>query len=536
MADSLASNESEITRVAGDLAKRMALVVSNTAIYGFPHSVTQQTVAPAFAALTEALEQFPELTLALSDEGLVANGRPLDRKMPAVQSLSRQLRSLDLSNFTLVAGVSTKEFGDLLEIISAQADQVKALGGSVKLVEMAGFEHVRVQKVTYLAVSEEEVVVSTDEVGEEKVEPLSGEDEVGQYLRSADAEPDKSVVQGVRDLASSTPTLGDLILDAAGIDVVAQDPEAGRALAQRIVRCLRKVYEALKQDPSFATQKGKKATTRSLKELQDHVLGEFRRKQPDTSDEDARVIEDAVEEMTDEVQMDGLAGEYARKRKAILENERRILRYMKARGIEAVEESGLRERLLENGLSFEEWSDLVEKAVGPTGGKSGGDREDVVPGRLGAMLANLQDNATQAVPAEGMDELVSMLDEIEREVNTVADEVEGRIDNLIDQVRMDNDRLAAKEDAVPDLSRDQMIETMAEIVQELCQPLSVINCSLGMVLSLDPGDMAAAQKEALKLASTSGERLNRMIERLSEISGLPSSLAPNKRIQEALQQ
>jgi hypothetical protein len=46
-----------------------------------------------------------------------------------------------------------------------------------------------------------------------------------------------------------------------------------------------------------------------------------------------------------------------------------------------------------------------------------------------------------------------------------------------------------------------------------------------------PGNV---ERNALKGASVSGKRLNALIDKLSEISGMPKCLPPDKRIQESL--
>jgi len=533
MAESGTEVNGALNPAVEDLIKHIALIINNSAVYGFSHSVTRQAVPAAFNTLNELLREAGELTLASAEDGLLVNGKALDRKAPAVNALARRLRSLDMSNFTLVSGLTAGEFDDLLEILSARPEQIEALGGTVKLVEMAAFEHVRVQKVAYLAVSEEQLVVSADEVAETESEADGAKDAVGRYIGSDESEVDSNTAAGVKELAGRPQTLADLILDAAGIHVAPKDAEAGRALAERIVRCLRKVYDALKQDPSFATQRGKKDATKSLKEIGDHIRGELREKMPAVDEHQGASIDGAINEMAEETRVESLAAEYVRKRKAILQNEERILRFIRSRGLDAIVASGLGERLQEYGLPPEEWSALAARAGGETTLASRGGGAPV-PGRLGAMLAGLEESGSGALENEGVEDLVSMLEEIEREVTAVADETDGRIENLVDRVQADSARLAGEPEAEPEMPRDKLIETMAEIVQELCQPVSVINCSIGMVLSRNLGEVAKAQHEALELACVSSERLNRMIARLSKISGVPASLAPDKSIQDAL--
>ena len=75
---------------------------------------------------------------------------------------------------------------------------------------------------------------------------------------------------------------------------------------------------------------------------------------------------------------------------------------------------------------------------------------------------------------------------------------------------------------------------LAEIVQELCQPLSVINCSIEMIKSSHLGAVSDSQLEILNLASTSGDRVKLLVDKLLELSGLPTTMTPDADIQSSL--
>ena len=86
----------------------------------------------------------------------------------------------------------------------------------------------------------------------------------------------------------------------------------------------------------------------------------------------------------------------------------------------------------------------------------------------------------------------------------------------------------------PKVSRKRMLAVLAEITQELCQPLSVITCSISMVVSKSLGNVTDPQVDMLKLASESAAKMEVLIDNLEKISGLPTDLAPDSAIQRAL--
>ena len=83
---------------------------------------------------------------------------------------------------------------------------------------------------------------------------------------------------------------------------------------------------------------------------------------------------------------------------------------------------------------------------------------------------------------------------------------------------------AAKSGTGPKLTRKRMLTILAEIVQELCQPLSVINCALGTIGGGHLGDVTTAQADMLQLAGEGAAKIEVLIDNLRNISGLPDTL------------
>ena len=80
------------------------------------------------------------------------------------------------------------------------------------------------------------------------------------------------------------------------------------------------------------------------------------------------------------------------------------------------------------------------------------------------------------------------------------------------------------------MSRESILAMLAEIGQEICQPLAVIKCSLDMILSKALGEISAMQKEMLDLAVESGSRVEMLANKLIEISGMPKGTKPDTEI------
>ncbi|MEI8078530.1 MAG: histidine kinase dimerization/phospho-acceptor domain-containing protein, partial [bacterium] len=71
---------------------------------------------------------------------------------------------------------------------------------------------------------------------------------------------------------------------------------------------------------------------------------------------------------------------------------------------------------------------------------------------------------------------------------------------------------------------------LAEIIQELLQPLCVIRCAVEMLQGARLGEMPAEQTDLLRLVADSNNRLQHLVEKLHVICGNPASRTPNPQI------
>ncbi len=80
----------------------------------------------------------------------------------------------------------------------------------------------------------------------------------------------------------------------------------------------------------------------------------------------------------------------------------------------------------------------------------------------------------------------------------------------------------------PKLTRQQLQSLMAELGQQLRQPLTVISGGISMILSGHFGDIPNSQRQLIGLISDSAAELDTLITRLIEIAGIPESLTPGE--------
>jgi hypothetical protein len=387
----------------------------------------------------------------------------------------------------------------------------------------------------------EEIVDGKEaEIGRKFTGPMV--EQIMAFLKG-DVEPsENNPLRSVEAAASNAEMLADMIMKSAVIREQAPDLGHGESLGGLIVGCLRRTFNSLSEDPVTRTQKGKKTLTKTLVLLEKEILEKLRTMAGDNTGAEAE-LEEAVSEMQDEVAIDSMAEQYTKKMEAVEDSEKRLLRYIKRKGVDAASESGLREKLLENGVSSEGWRELIVKsgALNNTGAGAGGEGSGSGPGEgsdTGRVLALLLTQLSEIVDTkkgpESKNELSKTIDKLESEIDKTVAKTEQKIQALSEEARrLETEEESAKEDGegtAKKMSRHEILTSLAEIGQELCQPLAVINCSVGILASNRLGELSEPQRQTLQLAAENGNRLSILVDKLMSISGLPSDLNPDQNI------
>lgn len=124
-------------------------------------------------------------------------------------------------------------------------------------------------------------------------------------------------------------------------------------------------------------------------------------------------------------------------------------------------------------------------------------------------------------------------------LNEVVDKVDEHLDSLVTQAeqriavfadiarRIQEVEGSHREDVEKLLSRKEILAILAELVQELRQPLSVLTCSNDMILSGWLGEITDEQRSMLAMSASSSQRLADLVNKLENISGLPPGTHPD---------
>jgi hypothetical protein len=522
-----------------NVMRSIGAVLDNRSLYGPTHKVTVQSLEQAYDQLTQVLASEDALLFAITPDELHINNQLVDIHIPIIQHCVNRLREHELSTLTFNRNLSADEFVAFIDLVATDPEVMANKGGiAAKLHGDSRFTHIDIRKISYVEVAEDEVVVNKDQLSEKggnKTRDAALMEYLGVY-DDTDQKPTEDVTAGLREIMDTPAELGKVIMTSVGtsMDIELPDdnplpPEMTKELVDRIVRCLERAFNALKDDRSTRTQKGKKALIKALQALE----GEL-----DTAVNDAlspldetalAPIGAAIEEMTDELAIDALASEYLRKRKLIQNSEDRLLRYM-SRHSESIEESELKNKLIEGGLTKRSWESLIVTSGVKSSEQIGSEIASEIPGfeRLKTMLGQLSDCFRTIDPnnIKAREELEHLIAEVETQLEKLVAHARSQIEHLSGHLAENEGETEKEKTEEHRRHHKKTLEMIAEILQELCQPLSVVQCTIDVLLGEQIDTITDEQRHVIELAAKSANRLNVLIFELHDIIGNPSHLDP----------
>lgn len=123
------------------------------------------------------------------------------------------------------------------------------------------------------------------------------------------------------------------------------------------------------------------------------------------------------------------------------------------------------------------------------------------------------------------DTLASMTKSSEQDIKTFASQVNA------DRKTIASIETAARRRGIGlQLTREELMTRYSELSQEIAQPLTVSTGVLDMLSSGRAGNLTEAQRDLLKMAAESVERVNALVSHLKRISGMPDTLIPDAQI------
>jgi hypothetical protein len=518
------------------IVRWLAFLLANGRVYGLEHKITRQSLADATQALTLFHQRHGDFDLAVADNDFQVEGVSVGPPIASTVSLAKCLYGLNAQALCFKAGVTVADLHAFLRLLLGEK-QTRQAAGLADLLSASGVTSIRMVGYTYRRVTENEAVVEkADQAGSgftastaaaiRKLLEADTADGAGDPapLRKADLGDDKIV----EDLAriAAPPDSADLL-----------GPEA---LTQQTIERLQRMSDELLDEPANRTQKGRRTIRRIIKSVETDVAERLQHLGADI--EAVEMLASRVKELIEELAVDGLVAQYMKLRGEVFVKEGKLKRHIQRAARRGESERELKSRLVAMGLPAAILENLAANGGAPGAAAAGA-------GTGTAPAAGENAAAPSAIPLPATLPATPLTDLLRQLQNTApgAGALPGLVDSILAEMNKTLQQTALRAEAqmetlkrivmIPagrpdnaDLSRRQLLMLMAELGQELRQPLTVVTGAIDMLIGNYFGPVADAQKPILEMAAESSRNLDELISRMIRISGMPTSLSPDEKV------
>ena len=518
------------------IVRWLAFLLANGRVYGLEHKITRQSLADATQALTLFHQRHGDFDLAVADNDFQVEGVSVGPPIASTVSLAKCLYGLNAQALCFKAGVTVADLHAFLRLLLGEK-QTRQAAGLADLLSASGVTSIRMVGYTYRRVTENEAVVEkADQAGSgftastaaaiRKLLEADTADGAGDPapLRKADLGDDKIV----EDLAriAAPPDSADLL-----------GPEA---LTHQTIERLQRMSDELLDEPANRTQKGRRTIRRIIKSVETDVAERLQHLGADI--EAVEMLALRVKELIEELAVDGLVAQYMKLRGEVFVKESKLKRHIQRAARRGESERELKSRLVAMGLPAAILENLAANGGAPGAAAAGA-------GTGTAPAAGENAAAPSAIPLPATLPATPLTDLLRQLQNTApgAGALPGLVDSILAEMNKTLQQTALRAEAqmetlkrivmIPagrpdnaDLSRRQLLMLMAELGQELRQPLTVVTGAIDMLIGNYFGPVADAQKPILEMAAESSRNLDELISRMIRISGMPTSLSPDEKV------
>lgn len=501
-------------------------------LYGVSHKVTQNSLDRSFPIVEKFIAAHDHLHFGLNEEMLLINGSST-AEAPLSAPLATRLSALSLLSFTLEQGFSRQDYNALFSLLLTPPARLASAGKSpAELLANAGLTHVAAQTFAYRRVAEDSAGNTAPLAGQtggpipppaELVPPPQLPD-VGNIMAFLRDEPGADQVRSAADiqaLANDSEKLAEMILRTIEIRAQAANLSDGESLNDLVIGCIQKVISQMTKDPATRTQKGSKQIKRSLLMLEQALLQRLQALAGETA---ARSMESLVEDVADGLDADALAGKYMKSRKAAAKAEERLSALIARVGDDPEQLNELHDKLVREGLTPDGWRELTLKRPSPPTPTPIGSDEGLNEIKLlTRLLARIGETIHQVSPGNPppANTLKALATETEAHLASLERITEAKIESL---------RKKLEDDRWDSLSRAEILTILAEIAQEISQPLTIICATAAMLSSSRTGSLTEVQAELLEMITESGARMEKLVASLARMAGTPEQLQPDQAI------
>jgi hypothetical protein len=518
-----------------DALNALGRSINIVSTYGTHHPAFQQSIAAALVTMERLFIDHKKINLGAFNGVMTVDEVPVSAAGTLLKSLERHLVRLRITGLRITRGISKVELTKLAELLAHKdADEFNAG------INQSGLSHIASESTRFQAVQDGQTVANESDLmgaggngilvleddpdGGESQGDGSGEasvhvDQIVAFLQGdLDAE-DSDVAEELTELASDPARLGQMIMESVSIRQSATEL-SGESLSDVILGCLRRTYDGLRKQPAFQTTEGVADLQKALLLLEEGMLDKMRNLAGESDPEVDREIVQAIREMDENLGFELAANRYMEHRDAIEAHKQHLKEYVRTKG------AGVAEELLSNtDFPASEWRRIVVDSQKTAAGSNPPIAEGL---NTLAMVFEKLERVMKADETDG-GQVEHLLGQANDNLGSATHSTKKKIDTLSKHLHIIEEDTGTVGGHAQEMNRKELLSSIAEISQELMQPLTAINTSLEMLLGGYVGEVASDQRNLLALASSSGDDLNYLMQELIKIVGIPINRGVDQR-------
>ncbi len=506
--------------------------------YGNHHPAFLQAISAALVSIQTLFITRKKINLGAFNGVMTIDGSPINASGILLRSLERHLIRLRITGLRIAQGISKEELTKLIELLANNESEDFSIE-----INQAGLSHITTETTHYQAVHENQTIANKSDLigaGGNGIlvleDDLSGSgssdgsdsngsgsegssvhvEQIVAFLQGDLDIDDDHVSEELTELASDPAKLGQIIMESVAIRQQASELN-GESLSDVILGCLRRTYDGLRKQPAFKTTEGVADLKKALLLLEENILEKMRNIAGDSDPEIDRQIVQAIREMDENLGFELAANQYVEHREALKETEQQLKNYVRINGLDVAEE------LISNTeLPRSDWHRIVVD-------NRTSDHKDSPPPIAAGLntLATVFEKLDRLMKTEAPDgsQVKELLGQACNDLDGSTDSTKEKLELLSKQLE-DTGTIGGQG---KEMSRKELLSSIAEISQELMQPLTAISASLEMILGGYVGEVNLEQRNMLDIAKNSGTHLTFLMKELIKIVGCPANKGIDER-------
>jgi hypothetical protein len=499
--------------------------------YGTNHPAVEQAASKTETALQELFYDRKKLIIGAFNGVMTVDEVTVMAVGTLLKSLERRLVRLHITGLKIERGITETELNELIGLLASQEADTFQNG-----LGQASLAHISSENTNFQAVHEDQTVANTSDLagmggsGVLVLEDDSPDDETGKGGAESNVHVEQIVAflkgdidideEGLGDelteLASDPSRLGKMIMESVSIRQSVSEL-SGESLGDIVLGCLRQTYKGLRKQSAFKSSEGMADLQKALLLLEENLLDRMRDLTGEPNPELDRQIVQTIREMDENLGFEMAAMQYMENQDALEVSKKELQAFLKAKGAEAAEEI-----ISDTDFSQTEWRKIVVDS-----GHAGGQPQIAAGLNTLATVFEKLESVMKSDSADGS-KVKDLLGQATENLDDSIFSTKGKLEILSRQLN-EEDGGGTIGGQGRHMSREALLAALAEVAQELMQPLTAINASLEMMLHGYVGQVTSEQRDMLSLASNSGEHLKFLMNMLVDIVGCPTNKGVDSR-------